>query len=280
MEDSSAKQKPNRGAKKNQKPKKEGRMMRQNRQAAYYPSEFDITYLSKIDDITAIFMTDDPYSRKWFYPRYAGGKLHEPAASRLLLDILTPENVFIDVGAHLGYFSILAAAKAKKVFAIEALEFLITKIHRNCVANHYTNFHTIYAAAGEKTGFVSVPKASGPKNKVDTKSQESLVPVIRLDDYFAAETAPLVLKIDTEGFEYQILSGAAKILEKKPKLLVEVHRGMRAFGHDRGKLYDLLKGYGYKISMIEHRKQDSDSGWNEVSREEMTQLNNVMVFCE
>jgi hypothetical protein len=102
--------------------------------------------------------------------------------------------------------------------------------------------------------------------------------VIRLDDYFAAETAPLVLKIDTEGFEYQILSGARKILEKKPKLLVEVHRGWAAFAHDRGELYDLLKSYNYKISMIEHRKQDSDR--NEVSREEMTQLNNVMVFCE
>nr|WP_281431863.1 FkbM family methyltransferase [Rhizobium setariae] len=222
-------------------------------------------------------MTDDDYSKGWFYPRYSKGRLHEPAASQLLLDNLTESSVFVDVGAHLGYFSMLAANKAHSVFAIEVLEFLIPRIHRNCVANHYDNVHTIYAAAGDAPGFITAPKIGGPTNKVGETGQNSLVPVIKLDDYFADVDGPMFLKIDTEGYEYQVLKGAAKILEKKPKLLIEVHKGMARFGFSRADMYDLLKGYGYSIYGLDHRRTEGNQ--REISIDEISQMNNTMIFC-
>ena len=246
-------------------------------QEVYYPSEFDITYLARVDDRTVIYMTDDNYSKQWFYPRYTKGRLHEPVATQLLMDHLTQDSVFIDVGAHLGYFSMLAASKAKSVYAIEVLEFLIPRIHRNCVANHYNNVFTIFAAAGDKPGFVSVPKVGGPNNKVGSSEHKSLVPVIRLDDYFADVTEPMILKIDTEGFEYQVLQGAARILERKPKMLIEVHRNMKNYGFTVADMYRLLKTYGYEIYSLEHRK--SSGAQKECSLEEIVELNNAMILC-
>lgn len=245
--------------------------------SGFYPSADDITYIARIAGQTAVFLTDDTYSRHWFYPRYKNEKLHEPVASNFLMKTLTAESVFVDVGAHLGYFSILAGLKAKKVFAIEALEFLIPRIQRNVSANHLANVNTILAAAGDKPGFVPMPKVGGPGNAVGSKGAENLVPMIRLDDYFQDDLTPDIIKIDTEGFEYQVLQGAEQILKRRPTLLIEVHARMTAYGHDMGELFDLLTDGGYAMALCQHRVADSKAV--SVTRERMFELDNAMLMA-
>lgn len=245
-----------------------------------YPTVEHVTYIADLDGTRVVYLTDDRYSRNWFYPRYAGGKLHEPAASRYLMSIVEPDTVFVDVGAHLGYFSMLAAAKAKRVFAIEALEFLVERIHRNGLANHYSNVSTILAAAGEKTGFVPMPKVGRANNAVGKGDGTNLVPMIRLDDYFTGEHRPTVMKIDTEGYELQVLMGAREILKSKPRLLIEVHDTMTEFGHTPAELHQFLSSFGYRVSQIPHRAagKSLDKGLKEIRAEEMRNVNS-MVLC-
>ena len=69
-------------------------------------------------------------------------------------------------------------------------EALIGRIHRNVAANHLRNVHTIMAAAGDRTGFVTVPKSGTPSTGVKLAGSGNLVPMIRLDDYFAAALTP------------------------------------------------------------------------------------------
>jgi FkbM family methyltransferase len=221
----------------------------------FYDSVEDITYLAKIAEITAVFMTDDVYSKQWFYPRYSNEKLHEPVALKYLLKFLNSESVFLDVGAHLGYFSIIAAHRCKRVFAIEALEFLVNRLHRNAVANHLSNMHTVLAAAGESNGFVKMSKIGGPGNSVGAQNVQNFVPMIRLDDFFFGENLPTVLKIDTEGYELKVLQGAEEILKSKPILLVEVHDKMTAFGDTQEDLFRFLIEKGYTISACDHRSE-------------------------
>jgi hypothetical protein len=53
-------------------------------------------------DKTAKFDLTDGYSRKWFLPRCDFGKIHEPLMVKFMCRILGPEDVFVDLGAHIG----------------------------------------------------------------------------------------------------------------------------------------------------------------------------------
>jgi len=242
----------------------------------HYPDPDDISYIAEVGGVRAFFLADEPYSQGWFYPRYANGRLHEAALTQYMMKSLTPDSLFLDVGAHLGYFSVLAALRAGRVFTIEPQEFLIGRIHRNISANHLDNVTLIHAAAGEAPGFAGIPKVGTPGTRVGTS--ENLVPVIRLDEYFGGELMPTHVKIDTEGFEYQVLLGARKILETRPVLFIEVHEKMTNFGYDRKQLYTFLSDSGYRLLHLRHRKDEAAE--IEVTVEQMMELSNSMVICE
>lgn len=246
--------------------------------AGLYPTPEAVSYIADVGGQRSFFPTDDAYYRSWFYPRYAGGALHEPVASKFLVDSLTAESVFVDVGAHIGYFTVLAAQKARAVFAIEAQESLISRIHRNVAANHLSNVHTILGAAGDRTGFVSIPKAANASTGVRiTGGAGNLVPMLRLDDYFTDGLTPTHVKIDTEGFEYQVLQGMAEILKSKPLLLIEIHNDMQKYGHSIGDLLNLLLGLGYVITPLHHRTNKDTPP--QISLEMILKAGNFMALC-
>lgn len=242
-----------------------------------YPRDENISFIARARDTVSFFLTDDAYSHSWFYPRYAGEKLHEPVAVDLLLEHLDADSVFVDVGAHLGYFSVIAAAVASKVFAIEAQEMMISRIHRNVCANHLNNVHIMLAAAGSAPGFAEFAKSAGPGGGVHSGSG-NLVPVVRLDDYFTDDLMPTLIKIDTEGYEMNVLRGCTNILKNKVKLIIEVHQKMREFGDNPFEFYDLLVQHGYTVRSVSHRREGADL--TELSRDDVAALNNYMVFCD
>ncbi len=247
-------------------------------QAAHdYPSAERISYIARVGQARAFFLTQDRYSHSWFYPRYANGQLHEPGLTRVMFDSLTPDSVFVDVGAHLGYFSIIAALKAKAVFAIEPQEFLIGRIHANAAANHLTNVTLVHAAAGDRPGFVQIPKVGSPVTKLGDSA--NLVPMIRLDDYFTGPHQPTHMKIDTEGFEYHVLTGASALLKARPTLFIEFHRGMEQFGPDGTALWDLLNDLGYRIAVGNHRRPNDVVVFSEVPRDEIGRHQGAMLVC-
>lgn len=242
----------------------------------FYPNPEGISYILNLDGQKVFFPTDDPYIKSWFYPRYAGGKLHEPVASNFLIRDLDSKSVFVDVGAHLGYFSTIAALRAKLVFSIEPQEFLIGRIHQVISANHFRNVTIMHAAAGGEAGFANIPKVGRPSTKIGTS--ENLVPMIRLDDYFHGDRLPTHIKIDTEGFEYHVLNGSRDILKSRPTLLIEIHNNMNEFGYSKEDLWDLLKSSKYKIFGAKHR--NSNSNLRELDLSALKKLNNSMVICK
>lgn len=243
--------------------------------AGLYPAPETLSYIAEVAGQRSFFPTDDAYCRAWFYPRYAGGALHEPLASRFLAESLTPESVFVDVGAHIGYFSVIAAQRARAVFAIEPQEALIGRIHRNVAANHLRNVHTIMAAAGDRTGFVAVPKSGTPSTGVKLAGSGNLVPMIRLDDYFTAALTPTHVKIDTEGFEFQVLKGMARILETRPLLLIEIHHDMDRYGAGVAEMLGFLQARGYELAPLRHRAEAGAA----LSLETVLGAGNAMVLC-
>ncbi|MEO1102129.1 MAG: FkbM family methyltransferase [Pseudomonadota bacterium] len=232
-----------------------------------------------IDGRTVRFDISSRGTRRFFLPRYENGKLHEEGATRYILSALGPDSVFLDVGANLGWFSMAAAGVARTVYAVEAQEKMVQTVRRNADLNGYGNVHPIAAAAGDRPGFVTMPAEGKPGTSVNAAEAGYQVPVIRLDDYFAGDVVPDVIKIDVEGFELNVLRGAAALLAHRPKVAIELHRSMADFGAKPRDIFELLSDAGYKVLAGAHRKTNvvlEDLGAGSLRED----FNNTMVFCE
>jgi FkbM family methyltransferase len=150
-----------------------------------------------------------------------------------LISKLKPK-VFIDVGAHIGYYTMLVhKLGAEKIIAIEPDPRVFRILNRAIEANKLENIITINIAAynksnvtlelhlSTKSGFSSIfsshlPKTRGGIASVKTITLDEVVRTLNLDKID-------LVKIDVEGAEAYVLSGAQKVIDEfRPLLLVEV----------------------------------------------------------
>jgi FkbM family methyltransferase len=144
----------------------------------------------------------------------------EHAISRYVMGALKPGDIFIDVGANIGYYSLLAAklvGTSGRVYAIEASPDIADRLERNIALNGFENVRVIRAAATDHRGTAQV--FSGPSaNKGATTVVESVAGNDYSSDFATVPAAPLdelvgtdlysarMIKIDVEGAELSIIS--------------------------------------------------------------------------
>lgn len=190
---------------------------------------------------TVYLSVDEPTGRTFRDRLLAGGRVHEPGVVAYLCHRLKPDSLFVDVGAHIGYFSCIAGRAGATVVAIEMQRPLGTEIMRNAHLNDLTHVHAMEMAAGDREGVVrsmQYDPALGTKvfegtdtfrNVPDTLHHRNvdLVPMMRLDSLFAGQDrTPDLIKIDAEGYEFCVLDGAEDLLEaRRTEFIVEVHVG-------------------------------------------------------
>jgi FkbM family methyltransferase len=149
----------------------------------------------------------------------ASGRL-EPRTIALFERILRPGDTYVDVGAHVGYHSLVAAhlvGQGGRIFSIDPQPYNCAKILANAELNGFTNITVVAAAVGEADGFTSLKNQSrqdkarltlaGPS--VNDGALTLVVPRITLRWLIETYTLrPLnLLKIDVEGFELEVGSG-------------------------------------------------------------------------
>jgi FkbM family methyltransferase len=188
---------------------------------------------------------------------------YEPATTQIIKALLQSGDTFIDVGANIGYFTLLATSRVGstgKVFAFEPVPetrgMLLRNLRLNRVANVVVREEAVADQAGEVTLFI------GPANHRGTSSMRSLpdssgvleVPKGRLDDLLPAGERVRLIKIDIEGAEYLALEGMSRCLRQdRPDLVIEVTDSfLRAMGHSAAMLCKLLFGLGYRMYAIDH----------------------------
>lgn len=157
----------------------------------------------------------------------------EPEETALILEYLDKVDQFVDVGANLGYYSCLALNKGKPVVAFEPQQQNLHCLFQNILANGWEgNAEVFPLALSEKPGLLTLYGASGPsasliQNWAGYSSRyKQIVPVSTLDNILDGRFMDkrLFIKIDVEGAEFQVLSGAKKMLERslKPAWLIEI----------------------------------------------------------
>src|SRR5580704_1588648 len=186
-------------------------------------------------------------------PMYFGS--YAPLVIAAMKKHLKTGDVFLDVGANIGYLSAIAEGIVGIFGQVHAFEPVPNYFERLARLAELNPEHTIIAnscGAGEKSGpcRIYITREPGQNTMVasyqkDREIEMSLeVPVIRLDTYIAARRIARVsmIKIDAEGFEFPILLGLQGYLEStahRPAIICEI--APRAYPLTGKKLVDLKK---------------------------------------
>ncbi len=197
--------------------------------------------------------------------RFAPGSSHagyalgtsEPHVQRALELLLKPGMVVFDVGAHVGFFSVIAAnlvGSHGQVVCFEPLEENCRLIKRNAELNGFPHISIRCEALGDSDGkarFVTSSVAAWGRlahisDHVANQTGEVAVDVRRLDGLLAERLVqpPDFIKLDVEGAETAVLAGAADVLaHHTPVLLIELH------GTNR-EVADILERHGYRTIVL------------------------------
>ncbi|WP_084618973.1 FkbM family methyltransferase [Thalassobaculum salexigens] len=166
---------------------------------------------------------------------YEGGFEH--ALHDFVTDTLRPGDVFVDVGAHIGYTSAFASTTGASVFALEVQRELIPLIEQLAIINGFDQLRVLHAGASSTPGLGMIQRMT-PHPGFQLEAQEGgeldtfplslvndAVPLVTLDATFADDRLlPTMVKIDVEGHELPVLEGAARIIDlARTIFVVEFH---------------------------------------------------------
>lgn len=153
---------------------------------------------------------------------YAG--LHEFADMFFLLHLLRPDDLFCDVGANVGSYTVLASGVCgSKTVAFEADPDTANNLRRNIAANSLENLVEVCAvAAGPCEGEVRLTLGHDAMNRVASGQTEGTRSVRQSSlDILLEDRRPLFMKLDVEGYEEQVLAGADAVLANESLVAIE-----------------------------------------------------------
>ncbi len=187
---------------------------------------------------------------------------YEPHVTAIFKQYVKPGMQVLDIGANIGYFSLLAASlvgETGKVFSVEPNPENCKLLEASKKSNSYTQISVLQFAAGRASGLLSL-NTSYSNGTTSTLSDDiallqasRTVPAMKLDDYKGLDGDVDFIKIDIEGAEYNALFGAHYLLERcKPLIVSEFSpTAMPAISGVDGREYlKFLDSLGYDISVI------------------------------
>jgi FkbM family methyltransferase len=179
------------------------------------------------------------------------------------LRYLRPGDLFVDVGANVGAYSLIAATwmPSVKVIAFEPDAEAAARFEENWTLNALERPPLVRAAVGAKPGSAQFTVGLDSINHIADAGEPggTTVPVVRLDD---TVEGPALIKVDVEGFELDVFRGAHRLLTvDRPALLFELNNGR---GEPVSVLLDHLRSLGYsmcrydagahRLVALEHRR--------------------------
>jgi FkbM family methyltransferase len=161
-------------------------------------------------------------------------RVYEPHVTRVLKERLSPGMTFFDVGANIGFFSLLGASlvgPSGAVFSIEPNPRNVKALRASKDLNHFEHMHILQAAAGASWDvlFLNTDHSNGVVSETagdigELLSRETVLSC-PIDSILGTAKVDLI-KIDVEGFEFKALSGASRCLElHKPAIVSEFTPG-------------------------------------------------------
>ena len=201
---------------------------------------------------------DEYVQRRIFY------RCHEVPEARFVRRLLRPGDHVLDVGANVGFFTLIAAARVGpggRVAAVEPIPHNVGVLKENLRLNGFGQVTVTQAAAGDHAGEIRLgldhpdPRETGVSGHyTEGGARDALtVPLVTVDELLRGRPRLRLAKIDVEGSEPRVLAGMAETLAADPPdaLLMEINP--RALARQDSGVDDLvgpLRAAGYELRSI------------------------------
>ena len=193
--------------------------------------------------------------------------LYEMDLIGVLQERLRPGDTCMDLGAHVGYLTMLMArgvGPQGRVISFEPVPETCNALRENVRLNGFENVTTEAAAAGNQEGTLELVCTKGEELSWTASTlaysqpgEEThiTVPVVKLDDYIQRNSLrPKLIKIDVEGAELAVLQGGRQMLRKiRPVLLVEIHD---LGPSHKAQVLHLLREHDYAVTEVQTRERE------------------------
>lgn len=190
--------------------------------------------------------------------------VYEPSETRLIQELLFPGNIVIDVGANIGYYTLLYAnlvGSSGKVYAFEPEYNNYRLLIQNIYANRFSNVEPVQMAVADSSREMRLylDRYSNLDHRMyqspDLK-ESVIVKTISLDEYFSdLESHIDLIKVDIQGSETAAVKGMRRLLEINIdiKLLIEFWPyGLKMSGVEPEKLLQILSEDGFIFFDVKH----------------------------
>jgi FkbM family methyltransferase len=196
---------------------------------------------------------------------------YEPRTIRLIELLLKPGMTFLDIGTHVGQYTLVASRLVGSSGSVHGFEpdpetfrWLLSNIRRNGLTNVRSRNVALAAEPGRLVLYLSSVSDIGSNSLREPPSfsgRACEVETINLDAYLRASGIGRVdfVKIDVEGAEYGVLMGASDLLRRpdRPVMIIEFEEArQRAFDRSCAQLADLLKDFGYDLFRLDSANLD------------------------
>ena len=200
------------------------------------------------------------------------GNFYEPDVSNVVLRVLRKGDLFIDVGANVGFFTLVSAAlvgSTGRVISIEPDEKNLDRLKTSAGLNSFNNIILIKRPVSDKVQdvdfFINHDDSGGnalwdpgefPGNIKSKAKRKSITMSTTTLDILIAEHGllnPKLIKVDTEGAEQNILEGGCKLLQgaSVPFVIAELHEfGLKKMGYSQQTLRSFMENLGYSTFIL------------------------------
>ena len=226
--------------------------------------------------------------------------LHEKTIVNLVKNEIKKGDVVIDIGAHIGYYTVLFAklvGPEGRVFAFEASPTNFEVLKKNVSVNGYQNVILNNKAVSDKNGKLTLYITGRtstenflfkPENFIDSSKIKNTIEIdsITLDNYFQDFKDEInFLKMDISGAEPRVIKGMNSILNKNTSLKIQQEwwpNAIRTHGFEPDSHLKLLTQMGYKIYEIDgaNNKLNLATSDDLMKKYPNSKLEDINIFCK
>jgi FkbM family methyltransferase len=178
--------------------------------------------------------------------------LHEFSDMAYVLHVLRDTDLFVDVGANVGSYTILACRAVGAVgYAFEPIPRTYARLQENVRLNHLEDkVACLNVGIGSAPGTIKFTAGLDTMNHAlaDSESDTQAVEVKILTlDGILKDKYPSLMKIDVEGYETPVLQGASETLKKESlhSVIMELNGSGARYGYQESKIVDMMRDQGF-----------------------------------
>jgi FkbM family methyltransferase len=187
--------------------------------------------------------------------------LHEFNDMGFLLHFLRKDDLFVDIGANIGSYTVLSAGHVgAQTISVEPVPATFGHLVRNIGVNQvggHVQAHNI--ALGAQPGFVEFTSTLDTVNHVATSEDKDKIKVEMrtLDGILTGRKTPALLKIDVEGFETEVINGAKGVLADKglKAIIIELNNSGARYGYDDKRIHETFLNAGFEPYLYDPLKR-------------------------